>query len=144
MHYACEISEIGRDAVDPRKTAIAWTQNGKPQRLDDIDLLIAADGRYSRVRRAMSGEPAIRQTGVAIFARAGAGYVERPDRRLRAMVQRTQSLARVSRAARPYLYRLRISDRAGSADPAELKTPDALRAAYTPLSARAERAGAHG
>ena len=66
VHYGCEISKIGRDANHPRKTAIAWTQNGQTQRIDDIDLLIAADGRYSRVRRAISGEPPIRQTGVAI------------------------------------------------------------------------------
>src|SRR6202021_4028218 len=66
MQYRCEISEIGRDVNQPRKTTITWTQNGKTQRIDDIDLLIAADGRYSRVRRAISGEPGIKQTGVAI------------------------------------------------------------------------------
>jgi salicylate hydroxylase len=66
VHYACEITDIRRDVGDPRKTTIAWTQNGKQHRLDDIDLLIAADGRYSRVRRVFSGEPAVRQTGVAI------------------------------------------------------------------------------
>ncbi|MCK1713417.1 MULTISPECIES: NAD(P)/FAD-dependent oxidoreductase [unclassified Bradyrhizobium] len=67
VSYGCEIAEIGRDAADPRKTSIAWIQNGKTRRLDDIDLLIAADGRYSAVRRAISGEPEVRQTGVAIF-----------------------------------------------------------------------------
>src|SRR6266571_9238571 len=55
--YGCEIAEIGRDAADPRKTSIAWIQDGTTRRLDDIDLLIAADGRYSAVRRAISGEP---------------------------------------------------------------------------------------
>ena len=67
VSYACEITDIGRDAADPRKTSIAWTEDGKTRRLDDIDLLIAADGRYSAVRRAISGEPEVRQTGVAIF-----------------------------------------------------------------------------
>jgi salicylate hydroxylase len=66
VRYGCEISEIGRDGSDPRKTAIAWSQNGRQYRLDNIDLLVAADGRYSRVRRAMSGEPNVRHTGVAI------------------------------------------------------------------------------
>jgi salicylate hydroxylase len=66
VHYGCEITEIGRDAADPRKTQVAWTQNGGIQRLDGIDLLIAADGRYSKVRRAISGEPRIKHTGVAI------------------------------------------------------------------------------
>jgi len=67
VSYACEIAEIGRDTADPHKTSIAWIQDGKTQRLDDIDLLVAADGRYSAVRRAISGEPEVRQTGVAIF-----------------------------------------------------------------------------
>ena len=67
VSYACEITDIGRDAADPRKTSIAWIQDGGTRRLDAIDLLIAADGRYSAVRRAISGEPEVRQTGVAIF-----------------------------------------------------------------------------
>ena len=65
--YGCDITSIGRDAADPRKTSIEWTQNGNAHRLDQIDLLIAADGRYSKVRRTLSGEPAVRQVGVAIF-----------------------------------------------------------------------------
>jgi salicylate hydroxylase len=65
--YDCEIADIRRDDADPGKTSISWTQDGKVQRLGGIDLLIAADGRYSRVRRAISGEPSVRQTGVAIF-----------------------------------------------------------------------------
>jgi salicylate hydroxylase len=66
VRYGCEITEFGRDEVDPRKTRIAWTQDGTTHRLDNIDLLIAADGRYSTVRRTISGEVAVRHTGVAI------------------------------------------------------------------------------
>jgi len=66
VRYGCEITQIGRDKVDPRKTGIAWTQDGATHRLDNIDLLIAADGRYSSVRRTISGEVAMRHTGVAI------------------------------------------------------------------------------
>ena len=66
VHYGCEITSIGRDAADPRKTSVAWTQDGKTFQLDGIDLLIAADGRYSGARRVISGEPRIKQTGVAI------------------------------------------------------------------------------
>ena len=65
--YGCEITEVSRDPADPRKTSVAWTHDSKPRRLDGIDLLIAGDGRYSAVRRAISGEPEVRQTGVAIF-----------------------------------------------------------------------------
>ena len=67
VRYGCEFTHIGRDAADPRKTSIEWTQDGDTHRLDQIDLLIAGDGRYSRVRRVISGEPAVRQVGVAIF-----------------------------------------------------------------------------
>jgi salicylate hydroxylase len=66
VQYGCEITAISRDAANPCKTSVAWTQDGRQYQLDNIDLLIAADGRYSRVRRAISGEPRIRHTGVAI------------------------------------------------------------------------------
>jgi salicylate hydroxylase len=66
VSYACEIAEIGRDGANPRKSFVTWTQDGVMRGLDGIDLLIAADGRYSRIRRAMSGEPSIRLMGVAI------------------------------------------------------------------------------
>jgi salicylate hydroxylase len=66
VHYACEIADIGRDVRDRCKTRIAWTQDGKTLGIDRIDLLIAADGRYSQVRRVMSGEPKVRHMGVAI------------------------------------------------------------------------------
>jgi salicylate hydroxylase len=66
VQYGCEISDISRDDTDPRKTRIAWTQDGATHRLGGIDLLIAADGRYSSVRRAISGEVPVRHTGVAI------------------------------------------------------------------------------
>ena len=45
VHYDCAISDIGRDTSDPRKTTIAWMQDGKTRTIDKIDLLIAADGR---------------------------------------------------------------------------------------------------
>jgi salicylate hydroxylase len=67
VSYACEIAEIGRDGADPRKSFVTWTQDGITHGLDGIDLLIAADGRYSQVRRTFSGPPAITQVGVAIF-----------------------------------------------------------------------------
>jgi salicylate hydroxylase len=67
VSYGCEITDISRDAADVGKTSVSWNRDGRARRLDGIDLLIAADGRYSRVRHAISGEPAVRQTGVAIF-----------------------------------------------------------------------------
>jgi salicylate hydroxylase len=135
VHYSCEITDIGRDARDRRKTTIAWTQNGKQQQLDNIDLLIAADGRYSRVRRAFSGEPNIRHTGVAIsrvlVPDTSNGLIDDYEqwfngpRRLLAF-----------RVPPGHIYIACAFPIAPDADiPPQLKTPDALRAAYTPPNA---------
>jgi salicylate hydroxylase len=135
VQYGCEISEIGRDANHPRKTAVAWTQGGKTQRIDDIDLLIAADGRYSRVRRAISGEPPIRQAGVAIsrvlvedtsngLINDYAQWFNGPNRLL------------AFRVPPGHIYIACAFPIPPEADiPPHQKTPEALRAAYTPLSA---------
>ena len=66
VSYDCTITAAGRSAHDPAKTFIEWTEDGTRKRLDDIDLLIAADGRYSQIRRIFTGEPATRHIGVAI------------------------------------------------------------------------------
>ena len=57
---------IGPDGSDHRKLTVGWTQDGRVNRIDGIDLLIAADGRYSRIRRVISGEPKVSYTGVAV------------------------------------------------------------------------------
>jgi salicylate hydroxylase len=135
VHYACEISDIGRDAGDPRKTTIAWTQDGQQHRLDNIDLLIATDGRYSRVRRTFSGEPNTRQTGVAIsrvlIPDTSNGLIDDYEqwfngpRRLLAF-----------RVPPGHIYIACAFPISPEADiPPQLKTPDALRAAYTPTNA---------
>ena len=135
VHYSCEITGIGRDANDPRQTAIAWTQNGRPHQLGNIDLLIAADGRHSRVRRAFSGEPVIRHTGVAIsrvlVADTSNGLIDDYEqwfngpRRLLAF-----------RVPPAHIYIACAFPIAAEADiSSDLKTPEALRAAYTPANA---------
>jgi salicylate hydroxylase len=135
VHYSCEISQIGRDANDPHKSAIAWTQNGDKHRLDGIDLLIAADGRYSRVRRTFSGEPDIRQTGVAIsrvlVPDTSNGLIDDYEqwfngpKRLLAF-----------RVPPGHIYIACAFPISPDADiPPHLKTPEALRAAYTPTGA---------
>ena len=135
VSYGCEITEIGRDAADPRKTSIAWTQDGKTHRLDGIDLLIAADGRYSAVRRAISGEPAVRQTGVAIFRLlvpdTSGGLIDDYEQWFNGP-NRLLSF----RVPPGHIYvagTFPIPPDAQIADSA--KTPDALRAAYTPRNA---------
>lgn len=135
VHYGCEISEIGRDPSDPRKTTISWIQDGKSQHLDNVDLLIAADGRYSRVRRAISGEPNIRQTGVAIsrvlVSDTSNGLIDDYEqwfngpKRLLAF-----------RVPPAHIYIACAFPIAPEADiPPHLKAPEALRAAYTPANA---------
>ncbi len=135
VSYGCEITEIGRDPADPRKTSIAWSEGGKTQRLGDIDLLIAGDGRYSAVRRAISGEPAVRQTGVAIFRLlvpdTSGGLIDDyeqwfngPNRLLSFRVPPGHIYVA---GTFPIPPDEQIADSA--------KTPDALRAAYTPSNA---------
>jgi len=135
VHYGCEISEVGRDNSDPRKTRIAWTEGGRSHRLDGIDLLIAADGRYSHIRRAISGEPEVRYTGVAVsrvlVADTSGGLIDDyeqwfngPNRLL------------AFRVPPGHIY---IACAFPIAPDAEIaphqKLPDALRAAYTPKDA---------
>jgi salicylate hydroxylase len=135
VSYACEITEIGRDAADPAKTSISWTRDGKAHRLDSIDLLIAADGRYSGVRRAISGEPAVRQTGVAIFRLlvpdTSNGLIDDyeqwfngPNRLLSFRVPPGHIYVA---GTFPILPEAQIAESS--------KTPDALRTAYTPRGA---------
>jgi salicylate hydroxylase len=65
VRYGVTVSGIKREA-DGRCT-LSYTAGGETVTLRDIDLLIGADGRYSDTRRALSGAPAMRQVGVAIF-----------------------------------------------------------------------------
>lgn len=135
VQYGCEISQVSRDTSDPRQTTIAWTQNGKTHRIDQIDLLIAADGRYSRVRRAISGEPNVRHTGVAIsrvlVADTSNGLIDDYEqwfngpKRLLAF-----------RVPPGHIYIACAFPIPSDADiAADLKTPEALRAAFTPSNA---------
>jgi salicylate hydroxylase len=135
VRYGCEITGIGRDATDPHRTSVTWTQDGKISHLDGIDLLIAADGRYSRTRRVISGEPGIRLTGVAVFrvlvGDTSSGLIDDyeqwfngPNRLL------------AFRVPPDHVYIAGTFPIPPEADIADaLKAPDALRKAYTPSSA---------
>jgi salicylate hydroxylase len=63
VYYDCAITSIVRDG---HATSIVWQQGGVQHHVDKVDLLIATDGRYSQVRRALAGEAASRMVGVAI------------------------------------------------------------------------------
>jgi salicylate hydroxylase len=64
--YGCTITHMAPCECDAEKTCIEWMEDGRAKRLEDIDLLIATDGRYSQVRWTISGAPAVRHVGVAI------------------------------------------------------------------------------
>lgn len=133
ISYGCTITDISRDATDPRKTSVAWTQDGTHHRLDGIDLLIGGDGRYSKIRQTISGEPNIRQTGVSIFRLlvpdTSGGLIDDyeqwfngPNRLLSFRVPPGHIYIA---GTFPIAPELPIAE--------HLKTPDALRAAYSPL-----------
>lgn len=64
--YGCEIDAIGPSANDSTRTTVRYTQGGVQHAIDDIDLLVGTDGRYSATRAAFSGLPEPRHVGVAI------------------------------------------------------------------------------
>lgn len=132
ISYGCTITQLGRDPGDPRKTSIAWTQNGTSHRLDDIDLMIAGDGRYSMVRQAISGDPAVRHIGVSVFRLlvpdTSAGLIDDYEQWFNGP-NRLLSF----RVPPGHIYIAGTFPIAPNAQiPDHLKTPDALRAAYTP------------
>jgi salicylate hydroxylase len=132
IFYGCMITHIGRDTADPRKTTIAWTQHGNSHRLEGIDLMIAGDGRYSEVRRTISGEPAVRHFGVSIFRLlvpdTSAGLIDDYEQWFNGS-NRLLSF----RVPPGHIYIAGTFPIAPNASiPDHLKTPEALRAAYTP------------
>lgn len=66
IRYGCEIEAIGPSAADATRTTVRYTQGGVQHTIDDIDLLVGTDGRYSATRAAFSGLPEPRHVGVAI------------------------------------------------------------------------------
>lgn len=67
IRYGCEIASIAAAAGGGGRTAVRYVQGGVEHRIDDIDLLVGADGRYSATRAAFSGLPEPRHVGVAIL-----------------------------------------------------------------------------
>ena len=132
ISYDCTISAIGGSDDDPARSFIEWTENGSHRRIDNIDLLIATDGRYSQVRRTFAGEPDSQLVGVAIsrvlVPDSSAGLIDDyeqwfngPNRLLAFRVPPDHIYVA---AAFPIASDQPIPDR--------LKQPDALRAAFTP------------
>jgi salicylate hydroxylase len=67
IRYGCSIDFMAPSGLNPAHISIGWSQAaGGEQFLDDVDLLIAADGRYSEMRATLAGPPELRHVGVAI------------------------------------------------------------------------------
>lgn len=66
IQFDCEVESAGPDPASPGQCVVTWRQGGVLHRLDGIDLLIVADGRYSKLRKMLNGEPVLRHIGVAI------------------------------------------------------------------------------
>ncbi len=132
ISYDCTITAIGGSDDDPAQSFIAWTENGSNRRIDNIDLLIATDGRYSQVRLTFTGEADSKFLGVAIsrvlVPDTSAGLIDDyaqwfngPNRLLAFRVPPDHIYLA---AAFPIAADQPIPDR--------LKQPDALHAAFTP------------
>lgn len=130
VRYGATITDLGRGADG--RPFIAWTEGGRAHRLDGIDLLIGADGRYSQVRERFSGKPAMRHFGISIFrllvADTSAGLIDDYEQWFNG---NNRLLAFRVKSGHVYLTGT-FPIPVGAATPEEMKRPEALRAAYTP------------
>ena len=67
IRYNCTIDEITPKADGTGRLNITFTENGDAKSLSDVDLLVAADGRFSKIRNQFHGPVNARQVGVGIF-----------------------------------------------------------------------------
>lgn len=67
IRYGARITEMGRMPDGSGRTFLRWTDASGAHELDDIDLLVGVDGRFSQVRQSFAGSTRARQVGVAIF-----------------------------------------------------------------------------
>ncbi|MDM0046908.1 NAD(P)/FAD-dependent oxidoreductase [Variovorax dokdonensis] len=67
IHYGCTLESVARSATGEGRSLVRYTQGGQSKEIDGIDLLVGADGRYSKVRQMFSGAPEARHIGVAIL-----------------------------------------------------------------------------
>ncbi|AJG22974.1 FAD-dependent oxidoreductase [Cupriavidus basilensis] len=136
VRYRCKLLACGASRQDPARSYVVWEQHGQRHRLDDIDLLIAADGRDSPTRSAFDSQPRMHQLGALLFRLlvpdAGAGRIDDYE-------QWCNGPNRLLAFRLPH-GQINI---AGSLPPAPGDNtlhagigPQALRAAYTPAHAR--------
>ena len=67
IRYGAQVSRLGYMAGSADRLFVEYVENGAARRIDDIDLLVAGDGRYSVARALLAGVPTMRQHGVVIY-----------------------------------------------------------------------------
>jgi salicylate hydroxylase len=67
IRFDTKIIACGRSAREPGKLFFEARSNGNRIAMEDVDLLVACDGRYSQVRKDFAGLAGVRQVGVCIF-----------------------------------------------------------------------------
>ena len=67
IRYDARIHGVATQPARDGRLRLDIETSGRPEEIDDIDLLIAGDGRYSVVRKQLAGPPAITQHGIVIF-----------------------------------------------------------------------------
>ncbi len=67
IRYGAQVSRLGYMDGSAERLFVEYSENGVARRIDDIDLLVAGDGRYSVARSLLAGVPAMRQHGVVIY-----------------------------------------------------------------------------
>ncbi len=65
VRFGASVSKILRQPDG--RLSVAWSDGSGRHQTENIDLLIAADGRFSAIRRSFAGEPRVSHLGVVIF-----------------------------------------------------------------------------
>ncbi|MCA0044955.1 FAD-dependent oxidoreductase [Celeribacter litoreus] len=141
IRYNCTIDAITPKEDGTGRLDVAFTENGEAKTLADVDLLVAADGRFSQVRTQFRGPVNARQVGVGIFRllvpNTSNGLIEDyeqwfngPNRLLGYRVP-DDSIYMSGTFPIPV----------GGDIPDEMKTREALRLAYTPTDGKLSAQG---
>ncbi len=67
IRYGARVSSVAYMAGDPARLAVDYVRDGVAYHVEDVDLLVAGDGRYSLTRERLAGTPVMRQHGVVIY-----------------------------------------------------------------------------
>ena len=67
IRYGAKVSAVGYGTGNDQLPFVEYTDSTGHHRIDNIDLLLATDGRYSLARESLAGMPVMRQHGVVIF-----------------------------------------------------------------------------